>query len=182
VNFPLRPATPADVPAVAALIERSVRALSAGFYTDAQVESALRHVFGVDTQLLRDRTYYVIEADGGLAAAGGWSRRQTLYGGDQTKAAEDPPLDSVADPARIRAFFVDPTWARRGLGRRLFAKCAEAATAAGFRSLELMATLPGVPFYGALGFAAIERTATALPDGEVLALVRMTRPLTGGNT
>ena len=129
----------------------------------------------MDTQLLRDGTYFVIEADGGLAAAGGWSRRRTLYGGDQTKGTEDPPLDPAADPARIRAFFVDPAWARRGLGRRLFVACAAAATAAGFRSLELMATLPGVPFYEALGFAAVERTAAALPDGESLALVRMTR-------
>jgi GNAT superfamily N-acetyltransferase len=165
------------VPAIAALIGRSVRALSAGYYSDGQAESALRYVFGVDTQLVRDGTYYVIEAEGGLAAAGGWSRRRTLYGGDQTKGADDPSLDPAADPARIRAFFVDPAWARRGLGRRLFAACAEAATAAGFRSLELMATLPGVPFYEALGFADVERTAATLPDGEVLPLVRMTRPL-----
>ena len=179
MDFPLRPATPADVPAVAALIDRSVRALSAGYYTDAQIESALRYVFGVDSQLVRDGTYYVIAAAGGPAAAGGWSRRRTLHGGDQTKGAEDPSLDPAADPARIRAFFADPAWARRGLGRRLFEACAAAAGAAGFRSLELMATLPGVPFYGALGFAAVERTAATLPDGEVLALVRMTRPLSG---
>jgi GNAT superfamily N-acetyltransferase len=166
------------VPAITALIDRSVRALSTEHYSDAQVESALRYVFGVDTQLVRDRTYYVIESGGGnLAAAGGWSRRRTLYGGDQTKRADDPLLDPATDPARIRAFFVDPAWARRGLGRQLFAACAEAATAAGFRSLELMATLPGVPFYEALGFAAVERSAATMPDGEVLALVRMTRPL-----
>jgi predicted N-acetyltransferase YhbS len=178
VDFPLRLATPADVPAIAALIERSVRALSVGHYSNAQVESALRYVFGVDTQLVRDGTYYVIRAEpGDLIAAGGWSRRRTLYGGDQTKGADDPLLDPAVDSARIRAFFVDPAWARRGLGRRLYAVCAEAATASGFQSMELMATLPGVPFYEALGFAAVERTAAALPDGEVLALARMTRPL-----
>jgi len=179
VDLPLRLATPADVPAIAALIERSVRALSAGHYKDAQVESALRHVFGVDTQLLRDGTYFVIAADVGLAAAGGWSRRRTLYGGDQTKGTEDLLLDPAADPARLRAFFVDPAWARRGLGRRLFDACAAAARDAEFRSLELMATLPGVPFYEALGFTAVERTAARLPDGEVLTLVRMTGLLPG---
>jgi GNAT superfamily N-acetyltransferase len=180
-DFPtVRLATLADVPAITSLIGRSVRALSAGYYTPAQVESALKYVFGVDTQLVRDGTYYVIESPGGgLAAAGGWSRRTTLYGGDQAKAAADPALDPSVDPARIRAFFVDPAFARRGLGRRLFEACAAAAAAAGFRALELAATLPGEPFYRALGFAPIERVVTTLPDGQALAVNRMSRPLPG---
>src|SRR5262245_10112134 len=116
----IRHATPADVPALRHLIEQSVRALSVGYYTPAQIESALRHVFGPDTQLIADQTYYVIVDDGALAAAGGWSRRRTLYGGDQMKAAEDPLLDPATESARIRAFFVHPAWARGGLGRQLF--------------------------------------------------------------
>jgi GNAT superfamily N-acetyltransferase len=170
----LRLATPADVPALRVLIDVSVRGLSAGFYTNSQIESALKYVFGPDTHLIADGTYYVIEA-GGLVAAGGWGRRRTLYGGDQTRTAEDPPLDPATEPARIRAFYVHPDHARRGLGRRLFERCATDAAGAGFRSLELMATLPGEPLYQALGFTAVERTAAVLPDGETLPLVRMTR-------
>jgi GNAT superfamily N-acetyltransferase len=174
----LRLATPADIPALRALIEQSVRALSAGYYTGPQVESALRYVFGPDTQLIADRTYHVIEGPAGeLVAAGGWSRRGTLYGGDQMKGAEDPLLDPATDPARIRAFFVHPAWGRRGLGRRLFDRCAADAAGAGFRALELVATLPGEPLYRALGFVPLERSAAPLPDGVALPVVRMARPL-----
>jgi GNAT superfamily N-acetyltransferase len=176
----LRFATPLDVPRLRVLIEHSVRALSVGYYTAAQIESALRYVFGPDTQLIADGTYYVIEeVDGALAAAGGWSRRRTLYGGDQMKGMEDPLLDPATEAARIRAFFVHPAWARRGFGRRLFARCAEDAARAGFRTLELMATLPGEPLYRALGFTELERTAARLPDGEVLPVVHMRCPLPG---
>src|ERR671932_2176071 len=123
----LRPATPADVPALHALIAASVRGLSPGFYTTAQIESALEHMFGVDSQLIADGTYYVLDTGTELVAAGGWSARRTLYGGDQWKEAEDPRLDPDTEPARIRAFFVHPAWARRGLARRLFAECTRAA-------------------------------------------------------
>jgi N-acetylglutamate synthase-like GNAT family acetyltransferase len=176
--FQLRLATLADVPQLRELIEHSVRGLSTGFYTSAQIESALRHVFGPDTQLIADQTYHVIETETGeLTAAGGWSRRGTLYGGDQMKAEADPLLDPATDAARIRAFFVHPAWSRRGLVRRLFDRCAEDATRAGFRKLELMATLPGVPLYRALGFVEVERSTKELPDGEMLQVVRMERPL-----
>jgi GNAT superfamily N-acetyltransferase len=174
----MRLATDADVPALQQLIERSVRALSEGFYSPAQIDSALRYVFGADTLLIADGTYYVIPADdGSLMAAGGWSRRATLYGGDQMKGATDPLLDPATQPARIRAFFVHPAWARRGLARQLFERCSRDALAAGFHSLELMATLPGEPLYRALGFAEIERLTTTLPDGIGLPVVRMGRPL-----
>lgn len=174
----LRLATSADVPALRVLIEQSVRALSVGFYTPSQIEGALLHVFGPDTQLISDGTYYVIESEaGGLVAAGGWSRRRTLYGGDQMKGAEDPLLDPAAEPARVRAFFVHPEWARRGLGRQLFNRCAGDAALAGFSQVELMSTLSGEPFYRSLGFTAIERLDAALPDGETLPVVRMSRPL-----
>ena len=174
----MRLATDADVPALQQLIERSVRALSEGFYSAAQIDSALRYVFGADTLLIADRTYYVIPAaDGSLMAAGGWSRRATLYGGDQMKGTADPLLDPATQPARIRAFFVHPAWARRGLARQLFERCAQDARAAGFHSLELMATLPGEPLYRALGFTELARLTTILPDGVGLPVVRMGRPL-----
>ena len=174
----LRLATPADIPELARLIEQSVRALSVGYYTGPQVESALRHVFGPDTQLIADQTYNVVEGEAGaLVAAGGWSRRRTLYGGDQMKGETDPLLDPTTEAARLRAYFVHPAWARRGLGRRLFDRCAADAARAGFRALELVATLPGEPLYLALGFVPLERTAVALPDGQELPVVRMARPL-----
>jgi GNAT superfamily N-acetyltransferase len=176
--FRLRLATPADVPALRGLIEESVRGLSEGYYTAAQVDSALRHVLGPDTQLIADGTYYVIEtADGEVVAAGGWGTRRTLHGGDQMKPADDPLLDPATDPARIRAFFVRPAWSRQGLGRRLFERCATDAAAAGFRTLELTATLPGEPLYLALGFSPVERSEVVLPDGQTLAVVRMARDM-----
>ncbi|MGZ8378889.1 MAG: GNAT family N-acetyltransferase [Gemmatirosa sp.] len=173
----LRPATLADRAAIEALIDRSVRALSVGYYTPAQVESALRHVFGADTQLIRDGTYFVVEADGAMVAAGGWSGRRTLFGGDQMKSDEDTALDPAREPARIRAFYVHPTWARRGLGRLLFEECRRHARAAGFTTLELMATLPGEPLYAALGFVVRERIIVDLPDGVTLPGARMDRSL-----
>jgi GNAT superfamily N-acetyltransferase len=173
--FNVRVATDADVPALRTLIAESVRGLSVGYYTPAQAESALVHVFGPDTQLIADGTYYVVESGGVLVAAGGWSRRRTLYGGDQTKSGADPALDPAADPARIRAFFVHPAWARRGLGRLLFEHCLAAAREAGFRELTLVATLPGVPLYAALGFVERERFAAPMPGGLELPVVRMTR-------
>jgi GNAT superfamily N-acetyltransferase len=170
----LRLATLADVPRLRDLIDRSVRALSADYYTLGQIESALTHVFGPDTLLIADGTYFVIENEASeLVAAGGWSRRRKVYGGDQMTAAEDTFLDPATDPARIRAFYVHPDWARRGLARRLFERCAADAARAGFRALELVATLPGEPLYLALGFTPIERSAPRLPDGEVLPVVRM---------
>jgi GNAT superfamily N-acetyltransferase len=179
----LRLATPEDTPRLRDLVERSVRALSVGYYSGRQIESALRYVFGPDTQLFADRTYYVIEREAGeVIAAGGWSRRRTLYGGDQMKGVEDPLLDPLTEAARIRAFFVHPAWARRGLGRRLFDRCAADAAGAGFRALELMATLPGVLLYRALGFIPFDHSVASMPDGEVLPVVRMARPLSQAGT
>jgi GNAT superfamily N-acetyltransferase len=173
----LRVATQADVPALRRLIEQSVRGLSAGFYTAEQIESALRHVFGVDSQLITDATYYLVEGPEGPVGSGGWSRRATLYGGDQHKTSPDVLLDPVTEPARIRAFFVHPAYARHGLARRLFDRCLRDARNAGFTSLTLGATLPGVPLYTALGFVAHERVDATMPDGVVLPVVRMTRPI-----
>jgi L-amino acid N-acyltransferase YncA len=172
-----RLATPADVPAIRTLIEESVRGLSEPFYSSRQIDSALRYLFGADSQIIADGTYYVADVDGEVIASGGWSRRQTLHGGDQFKGAEDPLLDPRTEPARIRAFFVDPRWARRGMGRLLFHVCATAAREAGFRALELTATLPGEPLYTSLGFDVVERGAVAMPDGVELPTARMRRSL-----
>jgi GNAT superfamily N-acetyltransferase len=138
----LRRATPADIAPLNALIEASVRRLAVGFYDAQQIESSLQHMFGVDSQLVNDGTYFVIEVNGVRAACGGWSGRQTLFGGDRHKAADhrgsDAPVDPAAVPARIRAFFVHPEYARRGLARRLYEHCVAEARGAGFVSLELM--------------------------------------------
>ena len=171
----VRLATTADIPALRELISASVRGLSTGFYNTAQIEAALVNVYGVYTQLIADGTYYIIDGTSGLAAAGGWSGRRTLYGGDQLKEAVDPPLDPRTDPARIRAFFVHPDFVRRGLARQLYAECARAAYTAGFRRFELMSTMPGVPLYVALGFEVVERVTLPLVTNVELPLARMTR-------
>ncbi len=173
----LRAAEIADVDGVRLLIDESVRTLSVGYYTPAEIESGLRYVFGPDTQLIVDRTYFVIESSTGLAAAGGWSRRRTLYGGDQFAGGTSLLLDPATEPARIRAFFVHPAHARQGLATRLFEHCAREARREGFRSFELGATLPGIALYRALGFVEGERIDAELPNGTKLPIVRMVRPL-----
>ncbi len=175
----VRVATAADVPALRELIPESVRALSRGYYTPRQIESAIRHVFGVDTQLIEDGTYFVAHAGAEIAGCGGWSRRNTLYGGDQMKSGPDPLLDPATEPARIRAFFVRAEFARRGVGSRIMEACVAAARAEGFRALELAATLPGEPLYRAFGFTALERLDTVQPDGVAVPFIRMGRALEG---
>lgn len=168
----LRIAEPADIPDLEALIASSGRELSAGHYTPQQAETITRHVFGVDTQLIDDRTYFVIEDNAALVACGGWSRRRTLFGADRTKDGPDPLLDPASEPARIRAFFVAPAMARRGLGRQLLDACIAAAREGGFTALELVATLPGEPLYRAAGFAVLERFDLDLP-GVAVPVCRM---------
>jgi GNAT superfamily N-acetyltransferase len=131
----LRVALPGDVPAMNALIARSGVVLSAGFYSEEQADAVTRHVFGVDTQLVADRTYFVIERDGAMLACGGWSQRATLYGADRAKSGPDPLLDPASQPGRIRAFFVEPASARQGLGSMLMRHCEQQALAAGFTAL-----------------------------------------------
>lgn len=171
----VRAATMADVRVIQDLIAASVRGLSAGYYSAAQIDAALMDVFGVDTQLIADGTYFVVDGSSGPAAAGGWSGRRTLFGGDQMKAADDSRLDPETESARIRAFFVHPDWARRGLARVLFAECEQSARVAGFRALELMATLPGEPLYLALGFSVVERIQLTLSCGVSVPFTRMRR-------
>jgi N-acetylglutamate synthase-like GNAT family acetyltransferase len=169
----LRTAQLADIPALQELIARSARGLSVGYYTFEQTEALLQYVFGIDTQLIEDQTYFLIDGEGGIVACGGWSKRATLFGGDQAKTGADPLLDPAVHSARIRAFFVDPRMARRRLGQQLLNACATAARTAGFRSLELASTMPGEPFYTACGFAVVERFELALPGGIRAPLTRM---------
>jgi GNAT superfamily N-acetyltransferase len=176
--FTLRRAVLADVPALTVLIDASVRELQAADYTPAQIEESLKSVYGVDTQLIADGTYFAVEADGVVVACGGWSRRKTLYGGDVFAAREDSLLDPRRDAARIRAFFVHPQWARRGIGAMLLQACESAATAAGFTRLEMGATLTGVPFYRAKGYAAAEEMNVPMPNGLTLPIVRMWKIVT----
>ena len=170
----IRVATTADVPLLEQLIIASVRGLNAGRYTPAEVDAALGGVFGVDTQLIADGTYFIMDGPTGPVAAGGWSGRRTLYGGDKMKGMEDPRLDPRTEPARIRAYFVHPDRARRGLARRLYVECERAARGAGFRGFELMATLPGEPLYASLGFTVVERSVVDVA-GAQLSFARMTR-------
>ena len=177
--FTYRLATLADIPALEELIPLSARKLQTNHYTPAQIEAALGTVFGVDTQLIRDATYFVAfdfsaaTSSGRIVGCGGWSRRKSLYGGDRGKLTADPLRDPATEPAMIRAFFVHPDYARRGIGRRIMELSEAAALAAGFRSIEIIATLPGEPLYATFAYTGFERFAIALPHGETMPVVRM---------
>ncbi|MBN9660364.1 MAG: GNAT family N-acetyltransferase [Acidobacteria bacterium] len=174
--LPLRAARPSDVAALRALIEISVRRLQAGDYSQEQIAGALGTVFGVDTQLIADQTYYVVESpDAGLVGCGGWSRRRTLFGSDQANVREDDLLDSEVDAARIRAFFIHPDWARKGIGGRILEACEAAARAAGFRRFEMGATLTGEKLYRMKGYVAVEHIEVPLANGARLPIVRMSK-------
>lgn len=177
MSYVVRVATERDVPSLQRLIPASVRALSAGYYSNRQIESALVHIFGVDSQLIADDTYYAAVAGEEIVGCGGWSKRRTLYGGDQMKGEADPLLDPARDAARIRAFFVHPDWARRGIGRRIIEACEAAAREEGFLRVELGATLPGEPLYAAMGYTVTDRFDIAMPDGESLPAAHMVKSL-----
>jgi GNAT superfamily N-acetyltransferase len=173
----IRLAVPADAVLLGPLIRESVLGLGSADYSPDQLTSALRHMFGLDSRLIEDGTYFVVEARGRPVACGGWSRRRTLFGGDQYSRRADDRLDPETEAARIRAFFVHPGWARRGVGRLLLRECEKAARAGGFRRLELMATLTGIALYQREGFAIVERQEIVFPDGVRFPLARMTRDL-----
>lgn len=160
-----------------ALIARSAIGLSVGFYTEEQAAGVTREVFGVDSALVADGTYFAVEDDGVVVACGGWSRRATDFGGDQNKHGNDRMLDPVTEPARIRAFFVEPAMARRGLGTMIMNHCMGQAAQAGFKSLELVATMPGEPLYAKHGFTVLERIELSLSTGLKVPLTRMRRDL-----
>ena len=162
-----------DLPALGPLIAASARELSRDDYTPEQVEGALAGAFGTDTQLIRDGSYFVIEVDGELAGCGGWSRRRTLFGGDRRVDRDGTELDPAKDAAKIRAFFIHPDYARRGLGSLMLEHCEQDAMAHGFTRFELMGTLPGARLYAARGYQASEPIEWPLGNGLVIPFVPM---------
>jgi GNAT superfamily N-acetyltransferase len=173
----LRLAAPQDVPAIGSLIAASARGLSIGYYTPEQVELALQGTFGVDSQLIDDQTYWLIEADDRIVAAAGWSFRATLYGADGAASRIPDLLDPAKDAARIRAFFVAPDMARHGLATQLLAHCEREAVDGGFASTTLMATLPGIDFYRARGYVGDQFITLPMTDAVSLSLLPMHKAL-----
>jgi GNAT superfamily N-acetyltransferase len=163
--------------AIKRLIAESARQLSREHYSNAQIETAITTVFGVDTDLIDDGTYFVVEIDGELAGCGGWSKRKTLFGGDQYSSRDAGYLDPQTEPAKIRAFFIHPDHARKGIARAILSRCEDEARAQGFRALELMATLPGIEFYKSCGFVETGKFALDLTESVKLELVPMRKEL-----
>ena len=172
-SYVIRRATAADTAILRDVIAKSARGLSVGYYECEEVEAALRGAFGVDSQLVEDGTYFVATAGDEIVGCGGWSRRRTLFGGDAFSVRDSTQLDPATDAARIRAFFVLPSHARRGIGRAILHRCESEAAAMGFFRFALMATLPGVEFYAALGYVADEPLLHDLGDGRTIRFVPM---------
>lgn len=177
MDYRIRKAVLEDRAALGELIAESARGLGRAEYSGAQIEAALGGVFGVDTSLILDGTYFVAESPGGLAGCGGWSRRRTLFGGDRFAERDSGELDPRTEPAKIRAFFVHPAHARKGIGRAILAACENEAKAQGFQSVELMATLPGVKLYEACGYEAGASVEYELAEGLSIGLVPMRKEL-----
>jgi N-acetylglutamate synthase-like GNAT family acetyltransferase len=178
MEFALREARPSDVVAIAELIAASVRGLALGVYDDRQIELSIKSVFGVDHQLIDDRTFFVAESDGRIIGCGGWSKRKTLIGASVYNESRDPHLiDPAIDAAKIRAFFVHPRAARKGIGRAILKRCETEAWAAGFRRAEMMATLPGVPLYAACGYEKADDVAVPVGEGLEIQCIRMHKQL-----
>jgi GNAT superfamily N-acetyltransferase len=177
MNFHLRVATFADVAEIRKLIRASVRGLQVGDYSAAQMDAALVTVFTVDSQLIEDGTYLIaLTEDGTLAGCGGWSKRRTLYGGDnQLEKIVPELLDPAVDAAKIRAIFVHPDFARRGLGSLILVAAEEAAVSAGFARFEMGSTLTGVALYSLKGYQEVERVAVPVGSGEAIEVVRMVK-------
>lgn len=175
MTFTSRTARPEDVPALKTVMDAAITELQRDFLDADQIESS-RAIMGIDTQLVADGTYFVIESEGEIAGCGGWSRRATLYGSDETPGRSPRLLDPAAEPARVRAMYTHPAFARRGVGRLILSLCEAAAAAEGFTRLELMSTLSGEPLYTAYGFRPAERL-TDDTGGVAVPLVRMEKPV-----
>jgi GNAT superfamily N-acetyltransferase len=172
--FALRPASLEDVTDLETLIAVSARTLLAPWYAPTQIDAAVGSVFAVDTQLIDDGTYFVAAQGPTIVGCGGWSRRRTLFGADRGHASDAARvLDPARDPARIRAFFVHPACTRRGIAAALMRHCEQAAADAGFKTMELVATLAGEPLYAASGFAAVEHFEIPLVGALAMPVVRM---------
>ena len=176
----LRTATLDDAAALSRLIAESARTLATSDYSTEQIEAALEGAWGVDTQLILDGTYFLAEAGPEIIGCGGWSFRQTIFGGDANADREPALLDPKGEPARIRAFFVRPDWARRGIGRALLEHCEAEARRHGFRSATLVATLPGERFYRAFGYGNGESLDHRLPRGLTIRFVSLSKALSSG--
>ena len=173
MEITIRVAVMDDVSALQQLILHAARELNKGYCTPQQIESAITYIFGVDTQLISDRTYYVAEAAGQMVGCGGWSKRKKMFGGDQMKVEQELMLDPTVDAGRIRTFFTHPAWARQGIGRRIMQACEEAAKAERFTRLALVATLPGELLYAAMGYAVTEGMEIPMSDGITLPAAHM---------
>jgi GNAT superfamily N-acetyltransferase len=166
-----------DVPALEELIPLSVRTLQAAHYSSAQMEAALGPVFGVDRQIIADGTYFVAEHESRIVGCGGWSMRKAVFGGDRARGGADERIDPALDPARIRAFFIHPDFARRGIGKAILTACESAIVSAGFSEAELVATLAGEPLYDSFGYKVVERYEVPLARGIALPVVKMHKRL-----
>lgn len=173
----IRVATAGDEQAIETLIACSARRLGGEDYSPAQIEGALKGAFGLDTQLIQDGTYFVIEEGEILAGCGGWSYRRTLFGGDAQGGRDPISLDPAQEAAKIRAFFIDPRFARRGLGSAILKRCEQEAWKAGFRKAELMATLTGARLYAARGYRAGDVVDYPLSGGLTIPFLPMTKIL-----
>jgi GNAT superfamily N-acetyltransferase len=160
-----------DIPALEAVMTAAIAELQRGFLSDDQI-AASRTIMGLDRQLIADGTYFVVETDGRIAGCGGWSRRATLYGGDHTPGRDAALLDPATEPARVRAMYTHPDFARRGVGALILELCEDAARAEGFTRLELMATMSGRPLYARAGYVEIEHIVDDR-GGAPVPLVRM---------
>jgi GNAT superfamily N-acetyltransferase len=174
-EFTSRLAVTEDVPALSVLMDAAIAELQRAVLDDDQIASS-RAIMGIDTQLIDDGTYFVVESDGDIAGCGGWSRRATLYGGNQTPGRDSNMLDPLVDPARVRAMYTHPDHARRGVGRLILSLCEAAAASEGFTRLELMSTLSGEPLYPSYGFRPLERLEDAT-GGAPVPLVRMEKAI-----
>ena len=177
MNYIIRKASLEDRDRLKELIDQSARGLSREYYSQQQIEGAIRTVFGVDTDLIRDGTYLIAESGTQVVGCGGWSKRKTLFGGDQFSSRNDALLDPPNEPAKIRAFFVHPDFARQGIARQILTVCETEAAKAGFRSIELMATLPGVPFYKSCGYSEMGAIDLELDQNIRLGLIRMNKEI-----
>ena len=175
MTFSSRTARLEDIPALQMVMDAAITELQRDFLDAPQIESS-RAIMGIDTQLVEDGTYFVVESDGEIAGCGGWSRRATLYGSDHTPGRSPRLLDPAGEPARVRAMYTHPAHARRGVGRLILSLCEAAAAAEGFTRLELMSTLAGEPLYTAYGFRPIERL-TDDTGGSPVPIIRMEKPV-----
>ena len=176
-DFTHRIARPEDLDALREVMRRSIETLQDSFLTPEQVRAS-HNVMGLDTQLVTDGTYFVVERDGRIAGCGGWSWRSTLYGGDASVVSREPrALDPATEPARVRAMYTDPDFVRQGVGKLILKLCEDAAIEAGFHRATMMATMAGVPLYEACGYEAVEPMTEAVIEGVTVPLVRMEKVL-----